>query len=69
MIYLFDAKYYKHSLQEHYDNKTIHSNNLYQIFAYVKNKEVELQDTDHIISGMLLLQKQIMMFIQNTSIV
>ena len=32
----------------------MHSNNLYQIFTYVKNKEFELKDCEHTVSGMLL---------------
>ena len=56
-VLIIDAKYYQHSLQENYDNKSIHSNNLYQIFTYVKNKEVELKDMEHSVSGMLLYAK------------
>lgn len=54
---IIDAKYYKHTLQEYYDKKTIHSNNLYQIFTYVKNKDTELQDKEANVSGMLLYAK------------
>lgn len=54
---IIDAKYYSNTLQQHYDRMTIHSNNLYQIFTYVKNKEVELKDKPHEISGMLLYAK------------
>ena len=36
---------------------TIYSNNLYQIFTYVKNKDVELKDKPHEVSGMLLYAK------------
>lgn len=36
---------------------SIHSGNLYQIFTYVKNKEVELADDPHIVSGLLLYAK------------
>ena len=32
----------------------MHSNNLYQIFTYVKNKEFELRKLEHTVSGMLL---------------
>ena len=31
-----------------------HTNNLYQIFTYVKNKESELKENDIEVSGMLL---------------
>jgi len=34
---VFDAKYYKNALKEHYNNKKISSNNLYQMFAYMRN--------------------------------
>ena len=36
----------------------MHSNNLYQIFTYVKNKEAELTDKPHnSVSGLLLYAK------------
>ena len=58
-ILIIDAKYYSHSLQMQFDKATVHSGNLYQIFTYVKNKEVELRraggaDRPHEVSGMLL---------------
>ena len=56
-ILIIDAKYYSSTLQQHYDRMTLYSNNLYQIFTYVKNKEVELKDEPHEISGMLLYAK------------
>jgi 5-methylcytosine-specific restriction enzyme subunit McrC len=34
-----DTKYYRSALQTHYDKETIRSNNLYQLFAYLKNLE------------------------------
>lgn len=43
--------------QVRYDKYSIHSHNLYQIFTYVKNKEAELADTLHEVSGMLLYAK------------
>lgn len=51
---IIDAKYYSHSTQIQYDKHTIHSGNMYQIFTYVKNKEIELMDCPHKVSGMLL---------------
>ena len=51
---IIDAKYYSHTTQTQYDVHTLHSNNMYQIFTYVKNKEVELAEVPHEISGMLL---------------
>ena len=55
---IIDAKYYEHSLQKQYDSYSVHSGNLYQIFTYVKNKEVELKNQEHeSVSGMLLYAK------------
>ncbi|MCR4752021.1 MAG: 5-methylcytosine-specific restriction endonuclease system specificity protein McrC [Eubacterium sp.] len=56
-ILIIDAKYYAHSTQIQYDKHTLHSSNLYQIFTYVKNKEAELTDRPHEVSGMLLYAK------------
>ena len=56
-ILIIDAKYYAHSTQVQYDRHTLHSGNLYQIFTYVKNKEAELVDRPHEVSGMLLYAK------------
>ena len=47
---IIDAKYYGHTTQVQYDVNTLHSNNLYQIFTYVKNKAVAGGE----VSGMLL---------------
>ena len=54
---IIDAKYYAHSTQVQYDRHTIHSGNMYQIFTYVKNKEIELAGKPHQVSGMLLYAK------------
>lgn len=57
-ILIIDAKYYSHTTQLQYDTHTLHSGNLYQIFTYVKNKEVELEGKTHDkVSGMLLYAK------------
>ena len=53
-VLIIDAKYYAHTTQQQYGVNTLHSNNLYQIFTYVKNKEHELANVPHIVSGMLL---------------
>ena len=53
-VLIIDAKYYVHTTQAQYDVHTLHSNNLYQIFTYVKNKEAELAGAPHKVSGMLL---------------
>ena len=41
-------------MQIQYDARTLHSNNLYQIFTYVKNKKSEPAKTPIEVSGMLL---------------
>ena len=56
-VLIIDAKYYSHTTQVQYDKHTIHSNNLYQIFTYVKNKDKEFGDMPHEVSGMLLYAK------------
>lgn len=54
-VLIIDAKYYSHTTQSQYDVHTLHSNNLYQIFTYVKNKEAELEKLPHKkVAGMLL---------------
>lgn len=53
-ILIIDAKYNSHMTQQQYGIHTLHSNNLYQIFTYVKNKEFELRNYEHTVSGMLL---------------
>ena len=53
-VLIIDAKYYSKTTQTQYDVHTLHSNNLYQIFTYVKNKDTELGDKPHTVSGMLL---------------
>ena len=50
---IIDAKYYAHTTQVQYDVHTLHSNNLYQIFTYVKNKATNGGE----VSGMLLYAK------------
>lgn len=56
-ILIIDAKYYSHIMQTQFDTYSIHSGNLYQIFTYVKNKEIELTDKPHVVSGLLLYAK------------
>lgn len=56
-VLIIDAKYYTHATQQSFDVAKIHSANLYQIFTYVKNKEAELADLEHKVSGMLLYAK------------
>lgn len=54
-VLIIDAKYYGKSMQTSmYNKKTVHSGNLYQIFTYVKNKDVNNSGK---VSGMLLYAK------------
>lgn len=54
---IIDAKYYSSLFQNNFNRMTIYSNHLYQIFTYVKNKEEELKNKTHVVSGMLLYAK------------
>ena len=56
-ILIIDAKYSEDSelLKNRFNKDKIDSNNLYQIFSYVKNKSLE--NTDYEVSGMLLYAK------------
>lgn len=56
-ILIIDAKYYSRTTQTQFNAQTLHSANLYQIFTYVKNKEAELSESLHDVSGMLLYAK------------
>lgn len=53
-ILIIDAKWYGHVLQERFGKKTVHSANLYQMFAYVKNEDEAFNGMPHHVSGMLL---------------
>lgn len=53
-ILIIDAKYYGQALQQHYDKSTLHSQNIYQIFTYVKNQDKENTGK---VSGLLLYAK------------
>lgn len=55
-VLIIDTKYYAHTMQVHgqYDSRTLHSNNLYQIFTYVKNQDI---DSTGNVAGMLLYAK------------
>lgn len=53
----FHAEYFDSTTQESFGTHTIYSNNLYQIFTYVKNKEKELENVSHEVSGLLLYAK------------
>jgi len=56
-VLIIDAKYYSHTTQVKYDNHILHSNNMYQIFTYVKNRDYAFGEEDHKVSGMLLYAK------------
>lgn len=56
-VLIIDAKFYKSNTQQFHGKDIHHSNNLYQIFAYVKNKQIGLQENDVNVSGMLLYAK------------
>ena len=53
-ILIIDAKYYGRNLSKHYGKDIHHTGNIYQIFTYVKNKQLEMQGNDVEIKGMLL---------------
>lgn len=56
-VLIIDAKYYNHTTQVQYNKHTLHSNNMYQIFTYVKNRDYEFGEEEHTVSGMLLYAK------------
>lgn len=53
---IIDTKYYSQSMQHgsFSESRTVHSNNLYQIFTYVKNRDI---DASGAVSGVLLYAK------------
>ena len=55
-VLIIDAKYYAATMQRNFDKRRVHSGNLYQIFAYVKNKQAVLERAGESVevSGMLL---------------
>ena len=55
-VLIIDAKYYTSTMQTYYEKKTVKSGNLYQIFAYVKNKQIAFERAGESVevSGMLL---------------
>lgn len=54
-ILIIDAKYYAQNLKTFYERQTLISANLYQLYAYVKNKQDAFPDAK--VSGMLLYAK------------
>ncbi|MCM1302851.1 MAG: 5-methylcytosine-specific restriction endonuclease system specificity protein McrC [Lachnospiraceae bacterium] len=53
-ILIIDAKYYGQTLQTRFDKHSLHSGNVYQIFAYVKNQD---KDNTGNVAGLLLYAK------------
>lgn len=53
-VLIIDAKYYGHILQTQFDKYTLRSNNIYQIFTYVKNQD---RNNTGNVSGILLYAK------------
>lgn len=53
-VLIIDTKYYSKTMQMQYDMATLHSGNVYQIFAYVKNQDASGSGK---VSGMLLYAK------------
>lgn len=51
---IIDTKYYGKTLSTHFDKKTLHSANMYQIFTYVKNYD---KDQTGNVAGLLLYAK------------
>lgn len=56
-VLIIDAKYYSNTIRINYNKQILHSNNLYQIFTYVKNRKYQFGLEDNNVSGMLLYAK------------
>lgn len=56
-VLIIDAKYYENSVQTYFGKASIHSNNIYQIFTYVKNCSYDVNYKNYNVSGMLLYAK------------
>ena len=56
-VLIIDAKYYKTITQVQFGKHTLRSEHLYQIFAYVKNREYQFGAKKNSVSGMLLYAK------------
>ncbi len=52
-VLIIDAKYYANIYGNYYEKRSWHSNNIYQIYAYVKNKKISVHPGTSV-SGMLL---------------
>ena len=45
LVYQVNEKYYREALKTRFEKQKINSNNLYQLFSYLKNQENELEIT------------------------
>lgn len=54
---IIDAKYYSQTTQKNFGVHTQYSDNLYQMFAYVKNQSCKNTDTGEEVSGLILYAK------------
>lgn len=63
-VLVIDAKYYSHTTQKQFNVNTLHSGNLYQIFTYVKN--LDINSTGNV-AGMLLYAKTDELVLPNNS--
>ena len=52
---VLDTKYYREIMSDFYGSKTFHSNNLYQVYSYLKNLEDDASDSRNQNSEGLLL--------------
>lgn len=50
---VIDTKYYANTLQSHWGSETVHSGNLYQLFAYLQNMRIKVGNSQTV-EGMLL---------------
>ncbi len=57
-VLILDAKFYRSSTRGS-DRRTLHSANLYQMFAYVKNRDAGFGTRPHQVSGLLLYARTV----------
>ncbi len=53
-VLIIDAKYYRQTLQRRYHSEKLHSQNLYQIFSYVQNRDYQFGTQERQVAGLLL---------------
>ena len=56
-ILIIDTKFYARTTQKRYNTQTLHSANLYQMFAYVKNWASQKSRPSNLVSGLILYEK------------